>query len=131
MENEMKMTVGDLMLIRDDLHTLFGKEMPIETSWKISKFISRLENEYNDFENNRLKLLKKFIPEGAKKIPEDEVDGFRTELQKLLDIDIEVDLIPISITDLKGVTISPMALSKMSFLFNDQEPIADSGNLDG
>lgn len=116
------MTVGDLMLIRNDLHTLFSKEMPIETSWKVSKFISRLENEYNDFENNRLKLLKKFIPDGEKQIPEPKVDEFRAELQKLLDIDLEIDLIPIGIAELKGVSISPLALSKMSFLFNDQEP---------
>jgi len=117
----MKTTVGDIMAIRDDLHTLFTKEMPIQTSWKISKFISKLENEYNDFENARLKLLKKYVPEGEKKMPEDKMEPFKNELQKLLDIEIDIDINPISIDELGDVAISPIALSKMSFLFREDD----------
>lgn len=117
---QMEMTIGDLMVIREDLRKLFSKEIPIKTAWKISKFISLIENEYNDFENSRLKLVKKFVPENENKIPDDKMEAFRVELEQLLNIPVKIDIDKISIEELGDITISPLSLSKMSFLFKDK-----------
>lgn len=132
----MKTTLGDLVAIRSDLNKLFECDIPIQTSWTLSKFIRQLESQYNDFETNRIKIVKKYIPEGAKKVPEDKLDEFRDELQKLLDVELEIEVEPITIEDLGNVNISPIALSKMSFLFkesniqhreNEDEETAEDG----
>lgn len=124
----MKMTLGDLIAIRADLNKLFECDMPIKTSWALSKFIKQLEDQYADFETNRVKLVKKHTPEGVSRVPEDKLDEFQGELQKLLDVELEVEVPKIKIEELGDVNISPIALSKMSFLFEESNiPCESSG----
>jgi hypothetical protein len=113
----MKKTIGDLMHIREDLRVIFAKELPIQTAWRISKFISQIEREYEDFENTRLKALNKYLPEDAEKMTEEDEQTFKKELEKLLEIEVEIELDPIPIDELGDIKISPMSMAKMSFLF--------------
>jgi hypothetical protein len=115
----VKVTVGDLLAIREDLQTVFDKELPIKTSWSLSKIIKKIEDHYGIFETNRLKVLKNYVKEGETKVPEDKFEEFSTKIKELLDIEVDLECDPINIGDLGDVSISPMTLSKMAFLFSD------------
>lgn len=117
----MKITMMKIMNIRNELEALFMKDVPIEASWAISKFIRQIEVEYNDFEKNRVKILKKYIDEETGKVPEDKQNELQKEMENLLDVEVELDIRPIPINALGDVSVPPLSLAKMSFLFTEPE----------
>lgn len=115
----MNITVGDLIAIRKDLESIFNQELPIKTSWNLSKIIKKIEEYYGDFETNRIKILKEYVSDGETKVPDDKIDEFSAKINELLNIEIDLGCDPISIDDLGDISVAPMALNKMSFLFSD------------
>lgn len=115
-----KTTLGEMVTIREDMHKLFAQEMPAKISWKLSKFIKIMEDEYKLFEESRIKTLKKYVPEGETQVPEDKKEEFTKELNDLLDAELEIEIDPINIDDIGSVSISPIALSRISFLFDQK-----------
>lgn len=116
---KMTIRLEQLLSIRSVLQELFNKELPVDVSWELSKLIKQIENHYEDFELNRVKILKSYIKDGEEKVPENELDDFKEKIEELLNIDIELEHPLISINKLKeeNIKISPMALSKLDFLF--------------
>lgn len=126
----MKITMMKVLNIREELDALFTKDIPIKASWKISKFIRQIENEYNDFQRNRTKIQDKYIDKTIGKVPDDKLELFRNDIEDLLDVEVELNVEPIDIKELGDVSMPPLALAKMAFMFSEtiEEPIPDIEN---
>jgi hypothetical protein len=118
----MKITMMRVLSIKEELDALFMKDIPIAASWKISKFIRQIENEYNDFERNRVKILEKHLDKESGKVPEDKQKDVQKEMEELLDVEVELNVEPIDISELGDISVPPMALAKMAFMFKEPEP---------
>jgi len=121
----MKIRMMKIMNIRKDLEALFTKDIPIGASWAISKFIRQVENEYNDFEKNRVKILHKYLVKETGKVPDDKQGELQKDMEDLLDVEVELSVNPIDITELGGISVPPLSLAKMSFLFKEPVPTPD------
>ena len=117
----MKITMMRVLSIREELGSLFMKDIPILASWKISKFIRQIEAEYNDFEKNRMKILEKYMDKEVGKVPDDKQDDLQNDMEDLLDVEVELDVEPIDIKELGDTSVPPMSLAKMAFLFTESE----------
>jgi len=115
----MKITMMRILGIKEDLDSLFMKDIPIKASWKISKFIRQVEAEYNDFEKNRVKIIDKYRDDEIGKVPTDDVGAFQKDMEDLLDVEVELEIDPIDIKELGEISVPPMSLAKMSFLFTE------------
>jgi len=113
----MKITMMKILSIKEDLDSLFMKDIPIQASRKISKFIRQVEAEYNDFEKNRVKILDKYLDKEAGKVPDDNKKALQNDMESLLDVEVELEIDPIDIKELGEISVPPMALANMSFLF--------------
>jgi hypothetical protein len=115
--------LGELLNIRTTLHNLFDKDLPINISWGLSKLIGQIENEYDDFETNRIKILKLFLEPGEEKVPEDKEDEFKNKLEELLDVEVELKYSKVSVQKLmemeEPIKISPIAMNEIKFLFDE------------
>ena len=115
--------LGELLAIRTTLHNLFDKDLPIDVSWNLSKLIGQIENEYDDFETNRIKILKSFLQPGEEKVPEDKEKEFKNKLEELFDVEIELKYTKVSIKKLieaeESIKISPLAMNTVKFLFEE------------
>lgn len=126
----MKITMMRILSIKEELSSLFMKDIPIKASWKISKFIRQIETEYNDFEKNRVKILDKYLDKPTGKVPDDKKELLEKDIDDLLDVEVELDVEPIDIKELGDIAVPPLALAKMSFMFMEEieEPTPDIEN---
>ena len=114
-----------ILNIKEELSALFTKDIPIQASWKISKFVRQIETEHADFEVNRMKILEKHVDKEKGKVPEDKLDAFKKDMEDLLAVEVELEVTPIDIKELGNISVPPLALARMAFLFTETEE-ADS-----
>jgi len=124
---KMKITMARVLSIREELDSLFMKDMPVKTAWKISKFIRRVESEYNDFEKNRMKILDKYVDKEVGKVPDDKQQELMEEMEDLLDVEVEIEVDTVDISELGDISLPPLAMAKMSFLFDEAQPVSKNG----
>lgn len=122
---KMKITMMRILSIREDLDALFMRDIPIKASWKISKFIRQVEVEYNDFEKNRMKILNKYIDKEVGKVPEENQEKLKIDMEDLLDVEVDLEVDPIDISELGDISVPPMSLAKMSFMFTETPEMPD------
>ena len=127
----MKIKLGELSTIIGSLNKLIDKEIPIKTSYKLSKLTRNLMNEYKIYEDNRMKLINKYAEKdenGNIKINKEDNtimilngnrDKFNNEFIELVNIEIELEFDKIKLDDLSDVMISPRDLLNLDFLFNE------------
>lgn len=125
----MKITMMRILSIREDLDALFAKDIPIKASWKISKFIRQVETEYNDFEKNRMKILEKYMDKEIGKVPDEKKDSLRDDMENLLDVEVELDIDPIDIKELGDISVPPLSLAKMYFMFKETPEMPNIPNI--
>ena len=123
----MKITMARVLSIREELDSLFMKDMPVKTAWKISKFIRRVESEYNDFEKNRMKILDKYVDKEVGKVPDDKQQELMEEMEDLLDVEVEIEVDTVDISELGDISLPPLDMAKMSFLFDEAQPVSKNG----
>ena len=56
----MQVTLGDIQNAKDILTRLANTDLPIKTSYLLSKLIKELNNEYNSIEEFRTQLIRKY-----------------------------------------------------------------------
>jgi hypothetical protein len=123
----MSITVklGILKAIEEPLIKLVKLELPIKTSYKLSKILKKIGQELADLEEERVKLVKKYgdqddeaqsiqVTDPAK------YEEFAKEFGELLqeEITLEIDPIPIDMLG-DSVTFSPAELAALEMLFTD------------
>ena len=101
----MKITVGEILNMKDTLKKLLDKEFSPKIAFKLSKLGIRLQEELQSFENSRISLLKKYgeIDEKENTVSiedEEKRKECAKEIEKILMEEIDIDFSPIKIDDL-------------------------------
>lgn len=113
----MKLSMEKLVQIKPSLQTLLSQDIPVKTSFKLTKWIKTLNPEYESFEENRKKLFEKYGEkniEGNVEIKPKNIEIFNKQLRELLDIEVDVKLDKIKLEDLgEKIEISPLDLSNL------------------
>ena len=98
-------------------------KLPVTISYWVGKTKNKFESEIKPFEEQRLKLFKEY---GEAKNPEkpdemtikpENVEPFTTEVNKLLDIEVEFEFPVIKLEELGDIKIEPSIISQLTFLF--------------
>lgn len=129
----MKLKLGELNIVLESLNKLIDKEIPIKTSYKLSKLTKKLIDEHSIYEENRMKLINKYAEKDAdnniiinKKdnsttmIGENKIN-FNKEFTELINIEMELEFEKIKLDDLGEISISPRDLLYLNFLFNEND----------
>ena len=127
----MKLKLGELNIVLESLNKLIDKEIPIKTSYKLSKLTKRLIDEHSIYEKNRMKLINKYAEKDVdnniiinKKdnsttmIGENKIN-FNKEFTELINIEMELEFEKIKLDDLGEISISPRNLLYLNFLFDE------------
>jgi len=127
----LKIKLGEINIILDNLNKLIDKEINIKTSYKLSKLLKHLVNEYNVFDENRIKLINKYAEKDENNevrinkennsiiITDNNKDKFNKEINELVNIEIEIFIEKIRLDDLGEIMVSPRDLFNLDFLFEE------------
>lgn len=114
----MEFTLGELKIMKFPLQKIAKKELPIKTSWKISKFLNKINNELSSIENERIKLVNKYgkIDDNTKeiKVPQENENLFKKEFLDFLSVNVNIDCETIKIEDLGDIELTPADLLILS-----------------
>ena len=118
----MKLQLRDLVGGGEALAELAQMEIPILTSYKISKNLRAISAETEPYFEARKKLLDPFVEEetGLVRIPPNKVDGVNDHMKPLLDVEVDVKIVVISIEDLGDFAVKPAILAGAWFMFKEE-----------
>jgi len=119
----IKIQLGELRNIAEGLNEILTKELPIKPAYWFGKLGKKVHKELAEFEENRVKLIKKYASKDDKgefivkdnKYEFEDKEAFNSEFIELAGTEIEIDFNPISIEQLGDAKITPvimMALEK-------------------
>jgi len=118
----MKVTLEKVYVAQQSLTKLLSQDMPSSLAFRLSRLAKQVKSELDTFEENRIKLVKKYStsgkekkspavdPEQSVKVHPDKMKEFSAELMAMLAVEIELDFEPISVKDLGDVKISAIDL---------------------
>jgi len=101
----MKLKLSDLVNAVQSLGIISKKDLPVKTSYALSKNIQKIDTELKAFNETRTKLFEKYgekVKEDGKdltRIPKEKVEIFQKELNTILDQEVEIDLWMIDINE--------------------------------
>jgi hypothetical protein len=117
---EVEFSLGEILNLKDTLQKLFEAKLPIKISYRLSRFLVRVNDEYENFEKKRLELFKRYGEENDQQqmvISNENIDSFSTEMQDLMAEPILVKMVKINIEDLDGkVDLSPIDIARLDKL---------------
>ena len=128
----MKVTLKNIYGASNILGLLVEQQLPIRIAFRLTRLITRLNDEYTNLDETRRKLLEKYgtkIKESDPNNPSftfepENQEKFTKEFNELLEEQIEIDWEPISIDDLgTNLTLSVRELSSIGFIFKEMEDI--------
>jgi len=106
----MQIKVKELIPMMESLNTLNKKELPFSTSFKIAKAIKLLTTDYETAMEKRKEIINKYGTKDEKGELKIELNGtilpmpakqevWNRELKELFDVEVEVDLKPIKLSE--------------------------------
>lgn len=127
----IKIKLGELVNSTEVLQKLSQTELKAKLSWSVTKLLKAADKEMQDFNEARMNLIQKYgekdengelITDENKncKIPEAGLQEFSTELNELVETEIEINVNPLNIDDLADKEFTP---AEMAIL----EPFVDFG----
>lgn len=107
-----------------------GEKLPVKLSFAITKNLKAMRALYNDYDPERMKLLKEHVEQNEDgTLKKDENDNYifkpehvskwQKEITELLDIDVEFTPYMVSIGNLGEFEISPEDLYNLDFMIED------------
>lgn len=108
----MKFKLADLRMMRGALQILSQKEIPIRISWKIAKFLKRVDEELLMVEQERVKYIKKYGSDAgdSSKVDKEKAPEFIKEFSQFLNAEVEIEFDAIPISELSGLNFSSSVL---------------------
>jgi len=98
--------VLDIMGSVDTLNRLMTKELSAPTAYKIARLARKLNEEIESFGEIRKSTFLKYAGDGEE-VPDDKVEEFESEINELLDVDVELDIQMIKLKDFGNATVRP------------------------
>jgi predicted nucleic acid-binding Zn-ribbon protein len=110
----IKITLHELQKTVGPFNTLLNEKLPIVAGFKINKLIKEINKDLQNFEEQRNKLIEKLgekKEDGATEVLPERYREFQEEMVQLLELVVEVNVEPLSISDLKDASITPVELA--------------------
>tara|TARA_Y100001963_G_scaffold160166_1_gene268533 strand:+ start:3964 stop:4380 length:417 start_codon:yes stop_codon:yes gene_type:complete len=125
----MKVKLGQIYAANPILGKLVEQQLPIRVAYRLTRLITKLNDEYDALDTSRIKLLEEYgtpvdgVEGQFQFTPENQV-SFQEEFNNLLSEDVDLDWQPISIDDLgRQTNLSVKELSSIGFLFQELEDL--------
>lgn len=115
----MTIKLKDIKNADKSLQKLLSTELPIEVSYRLSKFAKKLQIDLDLLEEKRIALIKRYgaLDGGTYQVTENKLEEFNIEYQKLLNVDITLDETPIALNDIKPyIKLSAVDLINLEFI---------------
>jgi uncharacterized membrane protein YheB (UPF0754 family) len=118
----MEIALNEILKAKKAIEKLLNSDLPIKTSYKLSKVIDQLNDEYNKIGEAQRKIMKKYGEEKEGDnviVSPDKRDEFQKELDDFLKEKTVIDFQPISIEDLGDAKLSAMEVRAMASFFKE------------
>ena len=109
----MKLTLGELLNGKPALEKLVNLEISIKAAYKLSRIIRKLNEELQNFEEQRQKLVNQYgepQENGNVIVTQENMEAFAKELNDLASLEIELDFEPVSLEELGDVKMKAAEL---------------------
>jgi len=116
----MKLTLAEVRWMQKGLSAITQMSLPIRVSYKLSKLLTFCNKEMVSVEQARVGLVKRLAkpdPEthGELRVTVENEEVFRKEFEELLLEEVELDFIPIKISELgDDIKLSPMEMLSLT-----------------
>jgi hypothetical protein len=121
----MKLKLSDIVGAVISLRTLGAEKMPIRLAYNIQRNIRLLAVEAATYERMRQDLVKHKYGEETEdksfKVPDEKMDDFVAEMNKLGEEEVELDVHTVNFADLADIKVSPNTLQGLEWMFVDGE----------
>lgn len=114
----MKIKISDLRTAAESIGGLLTSPLPVQFSWRLSRFTKSLSTELQGIEEKRNELIRKYSSSG-KQVDSDKVDKFTAEWNSLLNEEVEIDFEKIRLSEINGALIPPATFIGCGFLFEE------------
>lgn len=105
-------------------------DLPVKLSWNLSRNLKNLTNSIKDYEKFEHELVKKYAEKDSKLqvlinengqycIPKEKIILFKNEKEELLNLETDVNILKISISDFNDVYIKGESLIGIDFMIED------------
>jgi hypothetical protein len=113
----MKVTIEKVLDAKESMGKLLQKDLPIKSSFKLSRLVKKLNEELEVFNEKRKDLFKKFgkeLEDGRYHLGEEVAEDYNNNLKELLSVEIEIDFEPLKVDQLgENITISTTDLMQL------------------
>lgn len=106
------------------LKKILNYPMEFKTSYQLTRLADRLGSEIKGIEKSQFEIVKKVgkLEDkvlGRYKVPEESMDKYNKEFDKILDMSVKLDIPKISIHYLEGLRMSPVEVSSLKSFIDD------------
>ena len=103
----MKLKLAQLIAMRGSLVKLIEKDLPVKQSYNLAKFIKKANEELEQFEQQRIKLVNRYGEKdeaGNIAVKEEFQQQFMNELNELTEIEVDFpNFKPLKLADLRNI----------------------------
>jgi len=122
----MKFTLAEIRWMEKGLSAITQLPLPIKMSYKLAKLLNFCTQEMIAVEQARVELVKRLSEDtnspGEMRVTPENEEIFRTEFSQLLQEEVEMDFIPIKLSDLgDDIKLTPAELASLIKIIDDQE----------
>jgi len=106
------MELNEIVNGLESVKKLMASDLSIVTSYKLSKLAKKINEEFKDFEEKRIELIKKYGEEVKDKQGQYKIDSpekvklFNEELDKLLKLKVKFEFDKVKLSDIKDAKLS-------------------------
>lgn len=123
----IKVKNGELQNIHAGLSEIADKELPVKTSYWVSKIIIKIETELRILEKQRIAILKKHSEKddsGNPIIVNDnykiaDITNFYKDINDLMSIEIDIGYDQLMLSAFEGINIKPVTLMQLNKIIVD------------
>ena len=120
----IKVQINDLLNSTEALQKLSKTDLKAKLAWQVARLLKAADKEIQEFNETRLKLIQKYgekdengelitDDKGNCKILPDSLDSFSTELNELVNSEIELNVNKIAIDDLDSISFTPADMNSL------------------
>lgn len=118
----IKVQINDLLNSTEALQKLSRADLKAKLAWQVARLLKAADAEIQEFNDTRLKLIQKYgqkdengelatDADGNCQILPDSITQFSTELNELLNTEVEIGANKILIDELENITFTPAEMS--------------------
>jgi hypothetical protein len=123
----MKIKLGEIAAAVPAMNNLAQMKWPIKISYRIGKIVRQLNAEMEHYGQSREELIRKYGVETGERVevtPEN-TKVFIDELKQLNEVEVELPIFSIKLSELGEVDLAPIDLVNAWFVFSDEASDAE------